>query len=152
MKYLTANKIKDYRQENRPDYCPISGVTMTNPALDHDHETGMVRGVIDGEVNAFLGRIENAFMRLSHPVRQKALPEMLRGIASFLEQEQTNVLHPKGAVDLAKRFERKTKAEQDAILAQLNAEVLDIQACKNSKERTKLYSKMVKSNKWSKLS
>ena len=120
---------------------------MTNPALDHDHDTGMVRGVIDAEVNAFLGRIENAYKRLSVPVRGKTLPDMLRAIADFLEQPKADVLHPQGAVDLRKRFERMSKAEQMLMLENILQSV-DIQACKNSKDRTKLYESAIKADKW----
>jgi len=153
MKYLTQNKIKDYRNENRPDFCPISGATMTNPALDHNHDTGMVRGVIDGEINAFVGRIENAYKRLSLEVRQKPLPEMLRAVASFLEQPDTDVLHPVGARDNIRRFRNKSKDKQLELLEGLREAGMldretDILACKNSDERTDLFASAIKADKW----
>jgi len=153
MQYLTQNKVKDYRNEHRPDYCPISGVTMTNPALDHSHETGMVRGVIDGEINAFVGRIENAFKRLSLEVRQKPLPEMLRAVASFLERPHTDVLHPVGARDNIKRFRNGSKDKQLELLEGLReVGMLDretnILDCANSAERTDLFASAIKADKW----
>ena len=157
MKYLTQNKIKEYRQEHRPDFCQIAGVTMTNPALDHDHESGMVRGVIDGEVNAFMGRVENAYKRLSLDVRQKPLPEMLRAIASFLEQPQTDILHPVGARDLIKRFKGKSKdtqIEQLEALRQLGKidRDIDVLSLRNSQERTSLFASAIKADKWKPIS
>jgi hypothetical protein len=153
MQYLTSNKVKDYRNEHRPDYCPISGVTMTNPALDHNHDTGMVRGAIDGETNAFVGRIENAYKRLSLDVRQKPLPEMLRAVANFLDQSDTDVLHPVGARDNIKRFRNSPKDKQLELLEGLREVGMidretDILAPKNSEERTDLFSKAIKANKW----
>jgi len=155
MQYLTQNKIKDYRNEHRPDYCPISGVTMTNPALDHNHNTGMVRGAIDAEINAFVGRIENAFKRLSLDVRQKPLPEMLRAVASFLEQPDTDVLHPVGARDNIKRFRNSSKDKQLELLEGLREigmidRKTNVLACRNSTERTDLFASAIKADKWTK--
>ncbi len=153
MKYLTSNKIKDYRQEHCPETCSISGKPMTNPALDHDHKTGMVRGVIDREINAFMGCIENDYTRLSIRLKNQPLPDMLERMAMFLRQKQTDVLHPQGAVDLIKRFNRSTKAEQLEVLNSLMDiglidDKLDISACNNSKARTDIYASAIKSNKW----
>jgi len=153
MQYLTSNKVKDYRNEHRPDYCPISGVTMTDSALDHNHATGMVRGVIDRQANAFMGRIESAYKRLSLEVRQKPLPEMLRAVASFLEQPDTDVLHPVGARDNIKRFRNSSKDKQLELLEGLREVGMldretDILACKNSDERTDLFASAIKADKW----
>jgi len=155
LKYLPSSqkKMQAFRSDNRPDYCPISGVIMTNPALDHDHISGMVRGVIDNEVNALMGRAENAYKRLSPRVRDNiSLPELLRNMADFLEEPPIEgVLHPVGLKQLVSKFKGHDKDWQINTLeglrqmGYLNHEV-DILACKNQKERAALYRKALTSN------
>lgn len=136
-----------------PEVCPISQVEMTNPALDHDHNTGLCRGCIDREANAFMGRVENAYKKLSPRLKSISLPEMLLNMSKFIQNERTNILHPKGAADLVKRFRAKSKDSQIELLEALRqyglyVDIDAVLACKNTKERTELYEKALKSVKW----
>lgn len=141
--YVSQGELPEYRDENCPVSCPLLGHVEFIPVVDHDHKTGRIRGVVSNEGNALLGKIENFYR--SRCVNGKwDLPEVLRMLACYLEQEQ-GPLHPVGTRQLTKRFNRMKKNEQKTLLQIAGATSEEIAACKNSKERTKLYrSKIVK--------
>jgi hypothetical protein len=147
--YLSQNKLKPWREENTPEYCPLLGIRDFKPVVDHDHETGLVRGVISSEANTLLGRVERAYKRLSLVARTLSLPEILRRIADFLEQNTCArtgyVLHPVGLNQLCKRFKNNYLAEEQIeILEKLGAKKDEIYACTNADNRTKLFRSVMK--------
>lgn len=135
--YVSQTELPEYREANCPLACPILGHFSFIPVVDHDHKTGRIRGVVSSEGNALLGKIEN-FFRSRCVNSDRALPEVLRALADYLEQDQ-GPLHPKGTRQLTKRFNRMPKDEQITLLQIAGACSEDIKTCKNSKERTKLY-------------
>lgn len=137
MEYLTAAALKTYRAENCPDSCPLIGGEILDPVVDHDHKTGNVRGVVSRTGNALLGKIENFYFSRCSGTPEK-LPEVLRAMASYLEQEQ-GPLHPKGATQVTNRFAAKPKPYQVATLQQLGVPADVIDSCKNSQQRSKIY-------------
>ena len=135
--YVAQSELAQYREDNCPGSCPILGHVEFIPVVDHDHKTGRIRGVVSSEGNALTGKIENFFR--SRCVNGKwDLPEVLRAIAYYLEQEQ-GPLHPVGTRQLTKRFNRMSKEIQKTELQIVGASSEEIANCKNSKERTKLY-------------
>jgi hypothetical protein len=99
--------------------------------------------VVSAEGNALLGKIEN-FYRSRCVNGSWELPTVLRAIADYLEQEQ-GPLHPVGTRQLTKRFNRMKRVEQYELLIMAGATDAEIEAGKNSKDRTKLYrNKLVK--------
>ena len=143
MKYIPQNKLASYREKNKPMCCPILGIKTNDWVVDHDHQTGFIRGVISRQANTFLGKIENCYLRLCK-VDKEFLPVTLEATASYLENARTNMMHPKGAKQLANRFLRMKKAEQEQRLFELKAEKSVVQSCTNAKERTKIYSSIIK--------
>jgi hypothetical protein len=144
MKYLQQKDLKNYRQLNKPEVCPILKVKKADWVLDHNHETGTVRDVISSEGNVFLGRIERAYKRLSKSGRHLALQFILRNVAEYLEYSDKNILHPEGFRQLYKRFQRKSKQEQNKMLTQLGADSISINSCKNNQDRLNLYKQILK--------
>ena len=141
--YVPQSKLPQWREENKPDCCPILGHSDPIPVVDHDHKTGRIRGVVSSEGNALVGKIEN-FHKSRCANGEWDLPTVLRAIADYLEQEQ-GPLHPVGTRQLTKRFGRMPKAQQTEILLALGVSPEEIEACPNSKSRTQLYrSRMVK--------
>jgi len=110
--------------------------------VDHNHTTGMVRGVISMEANTFLGRVENSFKRFGTSA-DISLSKILRNMADYLDQGDTNYLHPVGLRQLASRFKRLSVDEQELTLKELKAKKSEINACTNSKQRTVLYRKLI---------
>ena len=144
MKYLPQSKLAKWRKDNEPKECPLLGYKTDNWVVDHDHTSGLVRGVVSSEGNALLGRIENAFKRLSRVAKAATLPRILRNMASYLEREDTGTLHPQGFRQLWKGFNSFNKEIQLDILKKLGVNRQQLSECTNSKERTNLYKKLIK--------
>jgi hypothetical protein len=73
------------------------------------------------------------------------LPLTLQSIASYLEQEQTDVLHPVGLTQLTKKFKNNlTSAQQFSTLEDIGASREQLDACTNQKQRAELFRKLTK--------
>lgn len=143
--YIAQDELATYREENVPISCPLLGQTQFTPVVDHDHYTGRIRGVVSLEGNALLGKIEN-FFRTRCVHSEKDLPDVLRRMADYLEFPQ-GPFHPVGVRQLTKRFSRAAVTVQKKLLQQLNADSADVDGCKNTKQRVKLYRKLLISKK-----
>lgn len=143
-RYLTQGKIPEYRESNKPEFCPILGGRTNDWVVDHDHKSGMVRGVISRLGNSLVGKVENF---LYNRCSQKAedFPKILRNIALYLERENTEVLHPVGLTQLTKRFKNNlTAGEQYDLLRNLGGDEDLVSACKNSNQRASLFRTLTK--------
>ncbi len=141
-KVLKRKDIKAYRLQQMvkgDNECPITKVTLdvSNAVLDHDHNTGYCRKVIDRNVNQLLGKIESNYKRFIGWRREAEMPDILRKLADYIEQDYSgNPLHP-GFIDLEIRsFSRENKAVQETAL-----KAQGITPGKTSKERTKQFRK-----------
>ncbi len=110
--------------------------------MDHNHESGMVRGVISMEANTFLGRVENSFRRFGTS-SDIGLSKILRNMADYLDKGDTNILHPVGLKQLTGRFGRLTVEDQEFALKKMGVKKSEIKACTNSKQRSRLYRKFI---------
>jgi len=144
MKYLPQNKLAEWRKDNTPSQCPLLEYKTKNWAVDHNHDTGFVRGVVSSEGNVFLGRIENAFKRLSKGAKSASLSTILRNMASYIDKGDTTLLHPEGYRQLYRRFFSLNKEIQLDILKKLGVNRQQLSESKNAKERTNLYKKIIK--------
>ena len=59
MMYLKHNQIAQFREDFTPEECPVLLRESNDWCLDHDHQTGLVRGVLSREGNSLLGKVEN---------------------------------------------------------------------------------------------
>ena len=142
MTYLKYSQLAQYRNKNLPKKCPIMETGCSKPCVDHNHTSGMVRGVISMEANTFLGRVENSFRRFGTS-SEVGLSKILRNMADYLDKGDTNVLHPVGLKQLTGRFSRLTVGDQEFALKGLGAKKSEIKACTNSKQRSVLYRKII---------
>lgn len=144
MTYIPSNKLAEYRERNKPGdgICPILGhlVEKGGWAVDHDHRTGMIRGVISREANTLIGKIENHLntfcYRSKHPA-ENVLDRIIIYLVTHIQED----LHPKGAKQLASSFSKMKRKDQRRLLAGLG---LDAWSYKNSSERTSAYLKAIK--------
>lgn len=69
--------------------CAIRGLPIKSAVLDHQHEkglkgTGNIRGVIDRDINIFLGKLENNCKRFN--ISLEDLPTVLRQLADYIDK------------------------------------------------------------------
>ena len=141
IRYVKQDGLAQYREENKPSICPILGHSPFTPVVDHDHKSGRIRGVVSSEGNALLGKIENFHRsRCVHGVYD--LPTVLHSLANYIEQDQ-GPYHPVGLRQVIKRFKKLNKDIQVGMLESAGASAEDINKCKNSTDRSKLYRKML---------
>ena len=86
--------------EDQDGVCYICKRVPKRPTLDHHHQkrikgTGLVRGVLDSNMNVFLAKIENNASR--YAIKAEDLPEILRNVADYLEKDQYPYIHPSEA-------------------------------------------------------
>lgn len=144
MTYLSQNQIKEFREGNKPVSCPILDIKTDDWVLDHDHQNGMVRGVISRQANSLLGKVENFYLKMCKGQKED-LPNTLEAMAAYLEQETLDVLHPVGLTQLTRKFGNSlTAAEQVTELKDLGASDDDLASCKNQKQRKELFRKLTK--------
>ena len=147
MRYLQKSNIGPYREKNCPDACPITKADMLDNVLDHCHETGMVRGVLHRQSNAFLGKIENAWKRYCQKSSNVNLAEALRNMADYIEKESGDILHPVGATQLIARFNAKNISKKIEILLDIGFDMESIDGL-TAAELTKQYKKQLQKDKY----
>lgn len=144
MTYLPQNKIKEYRETHKPISCPILDIKTDDWVVDHDHQTGLVRGVISRQANSLLGKVENFYLKMCKGQKEQ-LPNTLEAMASYLEQETLDVLHPVGLTQLTKKFKYSLTAHEQALeLKSIGGSEADIGSCRNQKQRAELYRNLIK--------
>lgn len=144
MTYLPQNKLANWRNENKPSRCPILDRRTQDWVVDHDHKTGMVRGVISRVGNSLIGKIEN-FLVSRGGQKPESFSKILRNIADYLDRENTQVLHPVGLTQLTSRFGNYlTSQEQYSVLGDLGASEEELEACTNVNHRKALFRKLTK--------
>jgi len=86
--------------EQQDGVCAICKKIPKRPTLDHHHTkrihgTGLIRGVLESNMNVFLAKIENNATR--YAIKHVELPTILRAVADYLEKEQYPLIHPSEA-------------------------------------------------------
>jgi hypothetical protein len=144
MNYLSQNKLKQWREENTPRECPIFEIELKDAVVDHDHDTGMVRGVIHRQANAWEGKVYNSWRRYAKNNCRLDFIQTLENLIKYLKGPGTDIFHPTGVVQLGRRFSRLKKDEQEFALKNFGVGINEINACKNTEERVKLYKNILK--------
>lgn len=83
----------------------------SDPVLDHDHQTGVIRGVLHRGCNALLGKIENNHKRYG----VEDLSAFLHGTVGYMQRHReprTQWLHPTFKTAEEKRLARNAKARK----------------------------------------
>tara|TARA_R110002020_G_scaffold3253_3_gene14781 strand:- start:7510 stop:7992 length:483 start_codon:yes stop_codon:yes gene_type:complete len=116
---LTAASLKQWRSNNLPEHCPITGEPIYVAHADHCHQDGRMRGVIEGAANTFLGKIENHQASRMARFTKRTLPDKLRLVADYIEKESPLLWHPNHGRKVKNRFKRLKREKQLALLTAL---------------------------------
>lgn len=117
------------------------GSDMSKIHLDHDHDTGHVRGALHSHCNRIEGKLKSVYRRMGGD--PAIYHQWLLGLSAYLKNDATsNPLHPQHVTDQTKKFKALTKPEQEGMLKSLGV-AFDEKATKN--DLTKLYQKYLKS-------
>ncbi len=147
MKYIPYTKIKKFRDGNTPDQCPIFECKLDDAVLDHNHDSGMVRGVLHRQSNSWLGKIENSWKRFGAKSNVN-LSKALKNVCNYLDKGDLPYLHPRGAKQVLSRFSRECKEEQIRMMKEIKCTSEQINCCNSSEERALLYRTFLIQNKY----
>jgi hypothetical protein len=142
--YNTADvkKVRELLTKEQFNTCAVTGldIPVKQHVLDHAHdETQLVRGVLHRQVNAFLGKSENAFTRLIAWWYPNDLPTLLRECADYLDKEpDVRYRHNGWIKKINTEFNKLKEAQKDSVLISLGKS-----AGKNATERKKLFQSAV---------
>ena len=107
-KDLAAYREAKLKEQNGMD--PIILKPITVPCLDHDHQRGFCRMVLQREVNAFEGKVTNAYKRYIRHLGV-SLSTVLAGLMWYDQKDfSQNPLHPKHRTQDEKRERRNKRA------------------------------------------
>lgn len=114
-------------------------IPQKQAVLDHDHNTNFVRGVLHRQTNAFLGKLENAYIRYIKWWYVGTLSEFLRGCADYIEKEHPKeYLHPAFIKSLQVQFNKLNEKQKQSVLSYYGLE----NGC-NMKERRLIFKKFI---------
>lgn len=94
---LTYRQIPEFRQtqlQAQNQCCALCGeIIVDDSVLDHDHDSGIIRGVLHRGCNALLGKIENNMAR--NKVNLQRLTLISHNLIDYLLADAvTDLLHP----------------------------------------------------------
>lgn len=144
----TATDLKKVRElllEDQGGKCAILGIDIKaegrTAVLDHAHdEEQYVRGVLEREINAFVGATENAYRRHLGYWLPTPLPDVLRAVAAYLERpSDTRYRHNGWIRKLRVKFNKLSSSKQNLVLQSLCGK-----QGSNPAARKKLWSAIVK--------
>ena len=92
--------------------CLLCNIPLANnnPCLDHDHQTGRIRGVLCGNCNGIEGKIFNLARRAK---RERTPAEFVASVLSYWEAAEMypyDILHPAHRTPDEKRVLRNKRA------------------------------------------
>ena len=127
--------------KNQSNKCLICqeplGNDTKNQHVDHDHDTGIIRGVLCMRCNLLEGMMKHKFNR-SGLKKTTDYKLWLRNLIVYLDNK-TEYYHPSYTTDLVKSFSKLKKQEQIQILNQYEIDSTG----KTKAELTKLYKKVL---------
>lgn len=117
MKQIETNQLESVRKQllqRQGNVCALCGRGFTRadgPVVDHDHYTGVIRGVLHRSCNMAEGKVKVKAARSHKGVKPY---EFLIGLGKYLEKHSTpqvGLLHPEFMTPEKKRIERNKKAK-----------------------------------------
>ena len=103
---LTGKRLELYNKQKGICLCCKKEIPFEKSVLDHQHKllkddvigengVGLIRGVLCSQCNVWEGKIFNSFRRYGLHKFNIPLPDLLRNLSDYLEQENLPFIHPK---------------------------------------------------------
>jgi len=98
--------------------CPLCGKPIDHTVkgegvVDHDHDTGEIRGILHRSCNAAEGKIANAAGRWgAGSMSYAAITPFLQRMVDYLQQPGKGFMYPSHKSDEEKRLDRNKKARE----------------------------------------
>jgi hypothetical protein len=135
-----VKKVRELLTKEQDNKCAVTGLDIPpkQHVTDHAHDdTQLVRGVLHRQVNAFLGKAENAFTRLIKWWYPEDLSTLMRQCADYLDQEpDTRYRHNGWIKKINAKFNKLKESDKDKVL-----ELMGLQKGTNAAERKKAFQK-----------
>lgn len=145
----TTNDIKRIREvllKEQDGFCAVTGLKIPDKqaVTDHAHDDEqLVRGILHRQINAWIGKAENAHTRLIKWWYPHDLPTLMRLCADYLERGHTHYRHSNWIKKIQTMFNTLPEASKKAILSTLGQEQGG-----NSTQRKALFRKAIMSRKY----
>lgn len=108
------NQVNKYRQKlqtKQNNVCAVTGITLIRPVLDHNHQTGKCRNVIESKINMVEGKYLKIFNKYLAKHYDFDFGEFLIMLGEYINSETTDSpLHFK-IIEVEKRRVSKWKIE-----------------------------------------
>lgn len=113
IKTKDISKVRTALLIDQGGFDPITLLPISEPCLDHDHDTGRVRGVLDRRTNSWEGKVRNSFRRVGLKKTGVDLIACLRNLADYLSRNfNCNPIHPSFKTGEEKRILRNKRAKK----------------------------------------
>lgn len=127
------------KQQNNLDACTLLEMPIKQACLDHMHDDEqLVRGVLHRQVNSYIGKLENNFVRMLGWWYPNDLPTFLEQAANYLRREPLPFRHPHWQKKVKTLFNSLSASQQNEVLSQLESP-----QGSNPAKRKELFSKII---------
>lgn len=118
LKHKEVPVVREHLLEKQGGLCPLCGAKMSkaantkNPALDHDHITGIIRDVLCLNCNGMEGKIWNLLRRMKKGEARKVLLNLVAYYERHDKRPHGEVYHPTHKTPAEKRLAANKKARE----------------------------------------
>jgi hypothetical protein len=121
------------------DKLTLTPVLPRQACLDHNHDTLLVRAVLNRQTNAALGKLEGVYTRYLKHWYHGSLSNFLRQAAEYLERpDDTRYRHPHFLKKLKTAFNKLPEGDKSKVIKDLGYE-----DGKNGKSRKEIFAKLI---------